>query len=236
MLRRIWDNLPVVTRNLVAINVVVWLLCAVVDRISVMGYGLTELWLGMWNASYAAFQGAGTFHVWQPLTYMFMHANFSHLFFNMFSLLMFGPVIEREWGEKKYLTYYLVCGVGAAIVQQLTWMIDPGLAVTIGASGAVFGILFAFAWLFPEQRMFLLFIPIPIPSRIFVAIFAVLELLAGVSSSGDGVAHFAHLGGMLFGFLLILYWKKRDEHNDKNGRFKVYEGKDFSGYHYQDPV
>lgn len=233
-LRQIWDNLPIVTRNILAINIVVLLLCETVKTI--FHFDLTW-YFGMFNASYSAFHGGASFHIWQPFTYMFMHAGFWHLFCNMFTILFFGPTIEREWGEKKFLIYYIVCGVGAAIIQQLTWMLHPGLACTVGASGAVFGILFAFAWLFPEQKMFLLFIPIPLSSRVFVAIFALIELFSGVAPlAGDNVAHFAHLGGMLFGYLLIKYWQNQNNDENKGGRFKIYEGKDYSGYHYKDPV
>lgn len=240
MLRRFWDNLPVVTRNIFAINVIVLMLCAVVEKACVVPgtkipYDLTW-WLGMFNISLDCFNGPMTFHIWQPLTYMFMHADFWHLFCNMFTVLMFGPVIEREWGSKKYLIYYIVCGLGAAFVQQLTWMGYHAPTVTVGASGAVFGILLAFAWLFPEQKMFLLFLPIPISSRVFVGIMAFIELTSGVHpGAGDNIAHFAHLGGMLFGYLLIKLWQYMDKHG-KNGRFKVYENRDYSNYHYQDPI
>lgn len=229
--RRIWESMPPVTRNILAINVIAWLLDAVLAR---MGLNLTAI-LGMSNAAFAAFRGPGAFHAWQPLTYMFMHAGFGHLFFNMFAVWMFGAVIEREWGSKKYLLYYLVCGLGAAAVQQLMWWISyPYPAVTVGASGAVFGLLLAFAWLFPEQKMFLLFFPIPISSRIFVALYALLELFSGVASfQGDNVAHFAHLGGMLFGYLLIKFWKWKDK---RKNPFKIYEGKDYSNYHYKDSI
>lgn len=239
MLKRFWDNLPIVTRNIFAINVVIWLLCATVERLffvpgTHMHYDL-GWWLGLWNPSCRAFDGIASFYPWQLFTYMFMHANFGHLFCNMFTVLMFGPVIEREWGSKKYLLYYLVCGMGAGLVQMLTWIGYPAPAVTIGASGAVFGILFAFAWLFPEQKMFLLFIPIPISSRWFVGFFALIELISGVHpGAGDNIAHFAHLGGMLFGYLLILFWRYWDKR--PKGPFKIYEDKDYSNYHYHDTV
>ena len=189
-----------------------------------------------------------------------MHAGFRHLFFNMFALLMFGPVLEREWGARKFLVYYLVCGIGAAIIQESVWAIDfmrmaantpaeyvqylSNQAVTIGASGAVFGILFAFGWLFPNVPMFLFFIPIPIRARTMVIGYAVIELLEGFSSiPGDNVAHFAHLGGMLFGWLLLLWWRKHDMRWDIGSLFKrkrkAEKGeqfKDFSAYHYQKRV
>lgn len=195
-------QLPRITKNLLIANLVVYGLGLVIDK-----YMLQNLF-GLWSLS------SGYFHLWQPFTYMFLHANFSHFFFNMFALWMFGPAIEQRWGEQKYLFYYIFSGAGAALVQELVWnMMGSGFAVTVGASGAIFGVLLAFGWLFPDVKMFLLFIPIPIPSRIFVGLYALVELFEGVMPSNtDNVAHFAHLGGMLFGALLILYWRlRRDE-------------------------
>jgi len=231
-------NLPVVTKNLLLANIIVWLLDSLLEKYDVH---LVE-WFGLMNWSYASFANSGpSFHIWQPFTYMFMHAGFDHLFCNMFAVLMFGPALEREWGERKFLFYYLVCGLGAAVIQELVWtMFMPGqLAVTIGASGAVFGILFAFGWLFPDTPLFLLFIPVPIRARIFVIVYAVIELFAGFAHvAGDNVAHFAHLGGMLFGWLLILCWQrgwfKRGIHLASEDREKG--ERDFSGYHYHSSV
>ena len=202
-----WEQMPPVTKNLLVINFVVWVFDALASR---MGVDLVG-WLGLINWSAASFHGKYSFHIWQLVTYMFMHADFWHIFCNMFAVMMFGPSIEQQWGSKKFLTYYMVTGIGAGLVQELVWVFTAGgaMAVTIGASGAVFGILFAFGWLFPEVKMFLLFIPIPIPSRWFVAGYALFELFAGIhQTAGDNVAHFAHLGGMLFGWLLLLYWMK----------------------------
>ena len=203
-------NLPTVTRTILLLNLIVWLLTAIVGR---AGLNLNYL-LGL-----QYFTSPG-FHWWQFLTYMFMHANFSHLFFNMFAVLMFAPVLEREWGAAKFLFFYLVCGLGAALTQEGVWALmlsqgslavyDIPYLITIGASGAVFGILFAFGWLFPDVPMFLFFIPIPIRARVMVISYAAIELalgLNGLSGGGDGVAHFAHLGGFLFGWLVMLYWK-----------------------------
>jgi membrane associated rhomboid family serine protease len=212
-------NLPIVTRYLLIANVLIYLLTVVLRR-----YGIDLNAIG--GLHYVAAQ---SFHVWQPVTYMFLHANLSHLFFNMFAVLMFGPMIEQEWGARRFSIYYLVCGLGAALVQEGVWALMlsnmslhyevTSLAYyaymlnTIGASGAVFGILFAFGWLYPDVPMYILFIPIPIRARIFVIIYAVLELFMGLGSAvgitADNVAHFAHLGGLLFGWLLILYWRKR---------------------------
>lgn len=181
-----------------------------------------------------------------------MHAGIEHILFNMFAVFMFGRVFEVIWGGKKFLFYYLVAGLGAAIIQQIVWYIDynaiaggidnmpavmqqlssEGSKVlsegynysdeylgrlnillnipTVGASGAVFGILLAFGYMFPKEKLFLFFLPIPIPARIFVIIYGLIELVAGVANfSWDNVAHFAHLGGLIFGLLLILFWKKR---------------------------
>ncbi|MCQ2077449.1 MAG: rhomboid family intramembrane serine protease [Bacteroidaceae bacterium] len=150
------------------------------------------------------------FHWFQPITYMFMHAGFMHIFFNMFALWMFGRFLEKAWGNQRFLIYYFVCGIGAAIVQeagQLFGFIEP-YATTIGASGAVYGILLAFGMTFPEERIFIFPIPIPIKAKYFVLIYVAIELLEGFGAN-DGVAHFAHLGGMLFGALLFIFWKSK---------------------------
>jgi len=235
-------SLPTITRNLLLLNLIVWLISA----IHPFGLDLNNVFgLHYWTAS--------SFHIWQPLTYMFMHADFNHIFFNMFAVLMFAPVLEREWGERRFLIYYLVCGLGAALAQELVWMgmfssqiaAFPSLAnqlVTIGASGAVFGILLAFGWLFPDVRMFILFIPIPIRARVLVIIYAVIELFAGLGSmigfSADNVAHFAHLGGMVFGLLVLLYWrygeqKVKDFWNRLSGHDDDRDNDRWSDYHYQ---
>ena len=172
------------------------------------------------------------FRWWQPVTHMFMHGGFGHLFFNMFTLYMFGIVLERVWGPKKYLLYYMVTGLGAALLhtgvewlQTLYWqnIIQTGeasaavaaaasmrrmlMTPTVGASGAIYGLLLGYAMLFPDSVMTLIFPPISLKAKWFVLIFAAIELVMGLSG-GDGVAHFAHLGGMLFGLILILIWRK----------------------------
>ncbi len=211
-------NLPTVTRYLLIANIIVYLLTAVLQR---AGIDLNSIG----GLHYFAAQ---SFHWWQPVTYMFLHANLGHIFFNMFAVWMFAPVIEREWGERRFLVYYLVCGIGAAVIQECVWLAmlanmgshyDPLILSqyayclnTIGASGAVFGILFAFGWLYPDVPMYILFFPVPIRARTFVIVYAAIELFAGLGSAAgltaDHIAHFAHLGGMLFGWLLILYWRK----------------------------
>lgn len=251
--RSFLGQLPRVTLNLLLINLIFWFATFVFQR--VFGVDLTSI-LGMHYIL------SDQFHLFQLVTYMFMHGSFTHLFFNMFGLVMFGAAIERMWGVRRFLIFYFVTGVGAALVQQLFWFIDyysvsqafsaalssnspdPLLAVegtlrryfrfdnlqlltsidvlsmrsvlynlptTVGASGALFGIMLAFGWLFPDAKMFLMFIPIPIPARIFVGLYAVSELFFGVVNfSGDNIAHFAHLGGMIFGLVLILIWRRRD--------------------------
>ena len=219
-------NIPIVTRNLLIINVLVYLLASVVE---LGGKSLTD-----WGALH--FFMASDFHVYQFITYQFLHGGFTHLFFNMFALWMFGCVIENVWGPKKFIFYYIFCGVGAGLCQEMVQYIsfaadgltslDPAqvlnvngqrlmsvdqimnLSSTIGASGAVYGILLAFGMTFPNERIFIFPLPIPIKAKWFVAIYAIIEFVSAMSSVGDGVAHMAHIGGMLFGFLLILYWRK----------------------------
>lgn len=144
----------------------------------------------------------GVFYPWQLVSYMFLHGGFGHLFFNLFALWMFGQQIEYVWGTKRFVSYYLLSGVGAAFVHMLV----SGSPV-LGASGGVFGILLAYGMMFPNRRILLLIPPIPIPAKFFVAGYGALELLNGLSAPYSGVAHFAHLGGMVAGFLLIRYWR-----------------------------
>ncbi len=225
-------SLPTITKNVLLINVLMWLLDMALRQ---HGIQLSTI-LGMCDYR------LGIFHIWQPVTYMFMHANFNHLFCNMFAVLMFGVTLEREWGAKRFLTYYMICGIGAAVIQQLVWLLT-GPGITIGASGAVFGILLAYGWLFPDVRMFLIFLPIPIRARTFVLLYAVFELFAGLNPyGGDNVAHFAHLGGMLFGALVILWWQyatpwlKQKQLRwpwKKHPTLNSEKDKDYSRYHYQ---
>lgn len=216
-----------VTTNLIIINVLLLLADAVMER---KGIDLST-YLGL------HYYDADKYNILQSLTYMFMHADFYHLFCNMFSLYMFGRLLEMVWGPQRFLIYYLVCGVGAAIVQQLAWRFgiintwiseiqlqDAGFTygqlvqeggrllnqlITVGASGSVFGILLAFGMMFPNARIFLLFPPMPLKAKWLVIGYGVFELAAGVAgTTGDNVAHFAHLGGMLFGFILIMMWRR----------------------------
>lgn len=145
---------------------------------------------------------------WQLVTYMFMHGNFAHLFFNMYTLYIFGSVLERVWGTKKFLLYYFVTGIGAALVHIGVQWLTGDFALTVGASGAIYGILMGYAMLYPDSTLMLLLPPVSVKAKWLVLIFAGIELLLGVTGSQAGVAHFAHLGGLVFGLFLILYWKK----------------------------
>ncbi|MDR1746525.1 MAG: rhomboid family intramembrane serine protease [Tannerella sp.] len=226
-----FSNVPPVTKNLIIINILCWLASIVLPR--TVGFDVIG-WLGL------HFPGASDFRLFQLVTYMFLHDShsFEHIFFNMFAVFMFGRLLEQVWGSKRFLLFYVVTGIGAAIVQEVTWWfmihslaeanhitiaqqiaMDPGInqLITIGASGAVFGILLAFGMLFPNAPLFLMFIPIPIKAKYMVIGYGLIELFMGVVNfSGDNVAHFAHLGGMLFGFFMIIYWKKKDR---KHGEY-----------------
>jgi len=249
--------MPPVTKNLIAINVIL-LLASFVSPTLFSRFGIDTnlsdiLGLHYWQSS--------KFSPAQLITYMFMHGGFMHLFFNMFALYMFGGILEHVWGAKRFLFYYLLTGLGAGLIQELFWTFEYHAVITtindaisansgrilldhadtvgkyfrlenissfagsdlielkkiflnspltVGASGSVFGLLLAFGWLFPEQSLYLMFIPVPIKARIFVLIYGVVELFQGVANfTGDNVAHFAHLGGMLFGAVLILIWRKK---------------------------
>ena len=163
---------------------------------------------------------------WQLLTYGFMHdpGGFAHVIFNMLALVMFGAPLEYVWGEKRFLTYYLTCVVGAGLCQLVvaTWMLaESGQAYpTIGASGGVFGLLLAYGMLFPHQRVMLLIPPIPMKARTLVFVYGAVALLLGFTGLQPGVAHFAHLGGMLFGYLLIRYWRGNPPFGRRGGRRK----------------
>jgi membrane associated rhomboid family serine protease len=149
---------------------------------------------------------SGRFEPWQLLTYGFLHGGFNHIFFNMFALWMFGLPIEQVWGSHRFALYYVVCVIGAAITQLLVQQISGEFYPTIGASGAVFGLLLAYGVMFPNNRIFLIFLPIPIKAKWFVLIYGGLELLFGITQAMPQIAHFAHLGGLLFGFAMLWYW------------------------------
>jgi membrane associated rhomboid family serine protease len=149
------------------------------------------------------------FAPWQLLTYAFLHGSLIHLAFNMFALYMFGGAIERVFGSRRYLTFYLVCVLSAAIAQLIVAGVSGNVYPTVGASGGVFGLLLAYGMYFPNNRVMLLFPPIPMPARVFVVVYALIELFLGVTGTQEGVAHFAHLGGMVGGFIMLRYWRGR---------------------------
>lgn len=238
--------IPMVTKNIIIINVIVWLAQVVllrsgIDLVSYLGLHYVE---------------SSGFRIYQVITYMFLHdpGSFTHVFFNMFAVFMFGRTLEQVWGPKRFISYYFITGIGAALVQMLIVFIrvqsvksgmdataiaevyangyeavqqgmnysNPAMATlnslvnspTVGASGAVFGILLAFGMLFPNAELFIIPFPFPIKAKWFVIGYGVLELFFGIRNlPGDNVAHFAHLGGMLFGIFLILYWKKKGRMN-----------------------
>lgn len=149
---------------------------------------------------------SGLFTPWQLVSYGFLHGSFNHLFFNMFAVWMFGTPLERSWGSQRFLTYYGACVVGAAVIQLLVQLVEGGIYPTIGASGGVFGLLLAYGVMWPNNKVFLMFFPVPISAKWFVLIYGGIELILGLSRSMPGIAHFAHLGGMIFGAGLLFKW------------------------------
>ncbi|GAA5006173.1 rhomboid family intramembrane serine protease [Pseudoluteimonas lycopersici] len=197
-------NLPRVTKGLLIANIVCFCLQLALGE---QRYAFLELW------PYVAGSDMQWFRPWQLVTYAFLHdpTNFAHIAFNMLALFMFGAPLEYTWGEKRFFNYYMVCVVGAGICQLLltSWMAanTGGIGATMGASGGVFGLLLAYGMLFPNQRVMLLIPPIPMKARTLVIVYGAIELLMGFTGLQPGVAHFAHLGGMLFGWLMIRYWR-----------------------------
>ncbi len=219
-------RIPQVTKYLLIINVVAYFVMEILS-----GGGMVNLnrVLGL------HFFLAPDFELYQLFTYMFMHGGFTHLFFNMFALWMFGCVVENVLGPRRFLLYYIICGVGAGLFQELAQLVEfviicneqiPGFEIsnlltvahnsaptinawtTVGASGAVYAILLAFGLLFPEQRIFIFPLPVPIKAKWFVCIYVAIELFSAMSTTSDGIAHIAHLGGMVFGWFLFRYWRK----------------------------
>lgn len=190
---------PPITKNLIIINVIMFLAAMVLRN-----YGIDlDSALGL------HFFKADDFALYQLVTYMFMHGGWSHIFFNMFALWMFGRTLEYELGSQRFLTFYMVCGIGAALIQYLTALAFGELPLLlVGASGAVMGLLLAFGVMHPNAVIMLLIPPIPMKAKWFVIIYAVIELFLGWRGVGN-VAHFAHVGGMLWGFLLLHWWKRR---------------------------
>ena len=211
------SNVPTAIKNIIIINILVMV--------------MTSLNGDFMYEKFALFYPTSPFfRWWQPVTHLFMHGGFMHIFFNMYAVYIFGSVLERIWGTKKFLIYYFVTGLGAALVhtgvewlQMQYWMGAAAegnaaafshihalkMTPTVGASGAVFGLLMGYAMLYPDSIMSLIFPPISMKAKWFVLIYAAIELVTGITGTGAGIAHFAHLGGLIFGFLLIYYWKKR---------------------------
>lgn len=233
-------GIPPVTKNLLIINILMMAIMAVSGSFSNVLY--EKLGLHLWTAT--------DFNPIQTITYMFLHGGWIHLLFNMFTLWMFGRILEQVWGARRFFVFYMICGIGAALCQELVWMFTwehdyitemghlngwtyqtaaakiheavaagdtfiiqnmeyyKSLMLTVGASGAIFGLLLGFAFVFPNMPLYLFFIPVPIKAKYMVIGYAVLEFFLGVNG-GSTIAHFAHLGGMLFGLILLLYWKKK---------------------------
>ena len=186
--------MPPITQALLLINVAVFCI---------------DLFLGPWFTQLMALWPvqSGLFMPWQVATYSFLHGSFLHLFFNMLGIWMFGSELERLWGDKRFIQFYAASVLSAALAQLLVAGLSGAIYPTIGASGGLFGLLLAFGMMFPNRTIMPLFPPIPMKAKVFVAIYGGLELLFGVTGTMEGVAHFAHLGGMLGGYLMIRYWQ-----------------------------
>lgn len=200
-------NLPPVTRYLLIANVLVFALQQLLPDASSLAL---VSHFALWPLGPSPYSNVAGFEPWQLVTYAFMHGGYQHILFNMFGLYMFGRVIERTFGAHNYIIYYFVCAIVAAVAQLLVVKyFTYGFYPTIGASGALFGLLLAFGLLYPQEKVFLLFLPIPMPAWLFVIGYAVVELVLGVTGTQAGVAHFAHLGGMVGGYVMIQYWRGR---------------------------
>lgn len=189
------SNVPKAVKHIILINVCMLVLTMLNDPLMSRWFALNPITF--------------IYKPWQLVTYMFMHGGIGHLFFNMYTLYIFGSVLENIWGTKKFLTFYFVTGIGAALVHILVQHLTGDFALTVGASGAIYGILMGYAMLYPDSVLTLIFPPISMKAKWFVLVFAGIELLLGVTGTQAGVAHFAHLGGLIFAFLLIMYWKKK---------------------------
>ena len=191
---------PPIVKNLIIVNILIYLAMMLIPSFEAFAAKYCQLY---WF-------GSPWFHSWQYITYMFLHGGFSHLFFNMFALWMFGRTLEDRLGPQRFMTYYLVCGVGAALIQMLVAWLTRDFGITlIGASGAVMGLLLAFGVMYPNAQIMVFPLPFPIKAKWFVMGYAAIELLFGATGYDMGVAHFAHVGGMLWGWLLLIYWKRR---------------------------
>ncbi|HEX8316341.1 MAG TPA: rhomboid family intramembrane serine protease [Flavisolibacter sp.] len=196
------DEFPPIVKNLIIINVLVFLAQLLLDQ----RYFLTAR-IGLWPVE------TPLFRPYQIVTHMFSHSprSIGHIFFNMFALWMFGKILENVWGGKRFLLFYLACGIGAAALHLLVAHLTGGMVPVVGASGAVMGVIVGFAYLFPNTEMFILFIPFPIKAKWVAIAYVAIDLFSGIANvAGDNVAHFAHLGGAITGFILVLIWNKSD--------------------------
>ena len=190
------SNVPKAVKHIILINVLMLVLTYLNNPLMSKWFALNPITF-LWKP-------------WQLVTYMFMHGGIGHLFFNMYTLFIFGSVLENVWGTKKFLTFYFVTGVGAALVNIGVQYLTGSFALTVGASGAIYGILMGYAMLYPDSMLTLIFPPVSLKAKWFVLIFAGIELLLGISNNpADNVAHFAHLGGLIFAFIIIMFWKKK---------------------------
>lgn len=211
------SGMPTAVKNIIIINIIIMLMTSLKENF-------------MYETFALFYPTSPFFHWWQPVTHMFMHGGFWHLVFNMYTLMIFGSSLERVWGAKKFLIFYFVTGIGAALVhtgvewlQMQSWISQAAegsaaamtaihtmkMTPTVGASGAIYGVLMGYAMLYPDAVLSLLIPPVSMKAKWFVLIFAAIELITGVTGTGGGIAHFAHLGGLIFGFLLIWYWRKK---------------------------
>ncbi|HEY0178751.1 MAG TPA: rhomboid family intramembrane serine protease [Dokdonella sp.] len=196
-------DLPPATRSLLIANVAIFI-------VQMLTHDLLIVNLALWPLGPSPYTDVPGFEPWQVVTYGFLHGNVAHIAFNMLALWMFGGPVERLFGSRPFALYYFVCVIGAALTQlAVMHFMTGGYYPTVGASGGVMGLLLAFGMMFPNARVIALFFPVPLPAWLFVILYGALELIFGVTGTQAGVAHFAHLGGMAFGFVLIQYWRGR---------------------------
>lgn len=196
---------PPVIKGLLIANVGVYLFFLLFGFAHIRGVSLTYIF----NSLFALFPLGSDFYPWQVFTYMFIHGGFMHLFFNMFALWMFGMEVENTWGSRKFFLYYMICGLGAAFSNLFIAPLFGSTGPTVGASGAIYGVLLAFGLMFPDRYIFLFPFFVPIKSKYFVALYILLEIFSGVTGTSDGVAHFAHLGGAAVGYIYLLIDTRR---------------------------
>lgn len=217
---------PPIIKTLIISNIVVFLITMLGGVYSIGGTSLSNIIMRF----FALMPLGWGFLPWQLVTYLFLHGSFFHLFFNMFILWMFGMELENMWGAKKFLTFYLICGAGAGLIHMFVSPIFAGIAPTIGASGAVYGVLLAFAMMFPDRMIYLYFL-FPVKAKYFVGFLIILGLFMGISGTRDGIAHFAHLGGALIAFLYILAERDRIPVKRWFSHFKRKQSSDNLRYH-----